>query len=74
MTPKEQAIELYEKFYYATDSILAAKKQDLTAKRNALICVDEMIKIIENFGGSGYMQTKFQVKHLGWVKDEIAKI
>ena len=67
MTPKEQAIELYEKFYYATDSIL-------TAKRNALICVYEMIKIIENFGGSGYMQTKFQVKHLGWVKDEIAKI
>ena len=53
---------------------LADKKQDLTAKRNALICVDEMIKIIENFGGIGYMQTKFQVKHLGWVKDEIAKI
>ena len=74
MTPKEQAIELYEKFYYATDYILADKKQDLTAKRNALICVDEMIKIIENFGGSGYMQTKFQVKYLGLVKDEIAKI
>lgn len=74
MTPKEQAIELYEKFYFDTDSILSNEKQDLIAKRNASICVDQMIKMIQDFGGSGYMQTKFKVKHLEWVKDEVDKI
>lgn len=47
MYAKEKAVELYEKFYYATPSILADKKQDLTAKKCALICVDEMLNAID---------------------------
>jgi len=48
MTPeKEKAIQLYERFYYATPSVLSEKNKDLTAKKCALIAVDEIIEAID---------------------------
>ena len=44
MTPKEKAIELYEKFYYQLPSTLADKVQDCAAQECALIVVDEVLK------------------------------
>jgi hypothetical protein len=44
MDPKEKAIELYERFYYAIPSQLADKTQDFTAKKCATICVNEILQ------------------------------
>lgn len=43
MTPKEKAIELYEKFYYQLPSSLSDKIQDCVAQECALIMVDEIL-------------------------------
>lgn len=42
MTPKEKAIELYEKFYYQLPSNLSDETQDCVAQECALIAVDEI--------------------------------
>lgn len=47
MDAREKAIELYEKYYGSIPSILADKKQDLTTKKFALICVDEILSAID---------------------------
>ena len=43
MTPKEKAIELYEKFYYKIPTLLDDKTLDCLAQECALIAVDEII-------------------------------
>jgi hypothetical protein len=45
MTPKEKAIELYEKFYYQLPSSLMDKVQDCTAQECALIAVNEILQV-----------------------------
>lgn len=47
MTPKEKAIELYQKFYYQLPSNLSDKIQDCVAQECALIAVDEIIYYLE---------------------------
>lgn len=47
MDAHEKAVEIYEKYYYATPSHLADKKQDLLSKRFALICVAEILEAID---------------------------
>ena len=71
MTPKEKAIQLYEKFYYKIPTLLDEKILDCLAQECALITVDEMIK-----------QQKYQAEHMIWscveyfeeVKQEIEKL
>lgn len=46
MIPKEKAVDLYERFYYALPSEDDdGRAEDLLAKKLALICVDEIIKV-----------------------------
>jgi len=67
MTPKEKAIELYEKFYYITPSVLADKKQDFTAKGCALAAVDEIIS-------ETYRYFSDRKSYWQQVRQEIAKL
>jgi hypothetical protein len=48
MTPKEKAIELYEKFYYKIPTLLDDKTLDCLAQECALIAVDEILKLCWN--------------------------
>jgi hypothetical protein len=48
MTPKEKAIELYEKFYYKIPTLLDEKILDCLAQECALIAVDEILKLCWN--------------------------
>lgn len=77
MTPKEKAKELYEKFYYATPSILADKKQDLTAKKGALICVDEILQDYASYRLKSYFTLSQAIElseYWAEVKQEIKKL
>jgi hypothetical protein len=44
MTPKEKAIEIYEKIYYQLPNSLRDKAKDSIAQECALISVDELIE------------------------------
>jgi len=72
MFPKEKAIDLYEKFYYLTPSILADKKQDMTAKGCAMKCVDEILLAIDE----DILPLKNALSRKYWelVKSEIANL
>ena len=64
MTPKEKALELYEKIYYQLPSILADKVQDCAAQECALIAVDEIIESC-NFVNKWYWQeVKKEIQNL----------
>ena len=66
MTPKEKAIELYEKFYYQLPSTLADKVQDCAAHECALIAVDEILKCddIDIYGRKYYKEVKQEIEKL----------
>ena len=76
MTPKEKAIDLIEKFesfvdYSECDVFTERQNMRKNAISCAIICVDENIFSLENLGGLNDMHTKFAVKHLRWVKEEL---
>jgi hypothetical protein len=48
MTPKEKAIELYEKFYYKIPTLLDEKILDCLAQECALLAVDEILNLCWN--------------------------
>jgi hypothetical protein len=48
MTPKEKAIELYEKFYYKIPTLLDEKILDCLAQECALIAVDNILNLCWN--------------------------
>jgi hypothetical protein len=52
MTPKEKAIEIYEKFYYQLPSSLMDKVKDCIAQECALISANELIE--EAYFTDGY--------------------
>lgn len=78
MTPKRRAKDLVDKYSFikftkGKDIIgLAITKEN--AKQSALICVDEVIKSLENSGSSNDMHIKFSIKHWQWTKQEINKL
>jgi len=68
MKPKEKATELANKFitksvFDMTDDEL--EKERLTAKRNALICVDEILQYINRINET---QQRSLLNDAGWVK------
>lgn len=69
MTPKEKAVELYEKFYYQLPSSLSDKIQDCVAQECALIAVDEILDVIDrdmNYQNvySFYLNVKQEIERL----------
>ena len=46
MTPKEKAVELYEKYYYITPSAIDSDFTDSFVLKSALILVNEMLDTI----------------------------
>lgn len=70
MTPKNKAIELYEKLYFIIPSHLANNKQHLTAKGCALICVDEILEYIKD----DTITSKQDIRYWSMVSEEIIKI
>lgn len=69
MTPKEKAVELYEKFYYQLPSSLSDKIQDCVAQECALIAVDEILYVIDrdmNYQNvySFYLNVKQEIERL----------
>jgi hypothetical protein len=67
MTPKEKAIELYEKFYYKIPTLLDEKILDCLAQECALIAVDEVLQLCWN----GNLKAK---EYWEEVKQEILKL
>ena len=79
MTPKEKAIELYEKFYYKLPSSLADKVQDCAAQECALIAVDEILNVIpysimDTHKGEVYFYENDERNYFEEVKKEIEKL
>ena len=70
MTAKEKANELVQSFYNNQSSHSITSVAFNSAKRCALICVDEMYKTIEHF----YGQDKEVSEYIEDVKQEINKI
>ena len=74
MTPKEKAIELYEKFFYTIPSISdEGQLEHETSKQCSVIAVDEIIKAID----FDWMQVQnLESEHRYWeeVKTEIEKL
>jgi hypothetical protein len=73
MTPKEQALELYGRFFSNAESrnYIGLYDEDLhkyNTKRCALIAVDEIIDELRNFG------LKYSVEWWQEVKQEIEKL
>jgi hypothetical protein len=66
MTPREKAIQLYEKFYYVIPSTVDDDFQDYSAKQCALIAVDE---ILNNDGFTRFDQ--YLTEYWQQVKQEI---
>ena len=72
MIPKEKAIELYDKMYYATSRILSEKNKDKSAKASAIIAVDEIldefpsgsINSIDAIRREYYLQVKQEIENL----------
>ena len=71
MTPKEKAIELYQKFYYQLPINLSDKIQDCVAQECALIAVDEIL--LEHFGDTSDYGTR-RYYYFQEVKQEIEKL
>ena len=46
MTPKEKAVELYEKYYYITPSTIDSDFTDSFVLKSALILVNEMLNTL----------------------------
>jgi hypothetical protein len=67
MTPKEKAIELYEKFYYKIPTLLDEKILDCLAQECALLAVDEILNLCWN----GNLKAK---EYWEEVKQEILKL
>jgi hypothetical protein len=67
MTPKEKAIELYEKFYYKIPTLLDDKTLDCLAQECALIAVNEILQLCWN----GNLKAK---EYWYEVKQEILKL
>ena len=84
MTPKEKANELVQSFYNNQSSHSITSVAFNSAKRCALICVDEKFKSIkDSFGGGGNTKSQISIKlmklskaykELLEVKQEINKI
>lgn len=77
MTPKEKAIELYEKFYYQLPTTLIDKVQDCTAQECALIAVDEIIiqwEYIDTYLSDLNGELNPNLKYWYDVKQEIEKL
>jgi hypothetical protein len=71
MTPKEKAIELYEKFYYQLPSDLMDKVQDCTAYECALIAVDEVLFVLNEIDSTEQWNASWFYNQ---VKQEIEKL
>jgi hypothetical protein len=75
MTPKEKAIELYNKFYNTSSHPHHVESRKNNAKQYALIAVDEMIEIYVSacvaMGMSKEDAEKQESKYLQEVKQEI---
>jgi len=81
MTPKEKAKELVDEFYEYSgdestfDDVLAVlriceKERRERAKQCALICVDEIIEIIDGYANDNWQLRKYWKE----VKQEIGKL
>jgi hypothetical protein len=69
MTPKEQALELYGKFFSNAESrnYIGLYDEDLhkyNAKQCALITVDEMIELCESYVAPYYYEVKQEIEKL----------
>lgn len=62
MTPKEKAIELFDKY----DSFLYKEYDNLEAKKCALIAVDEILKCddIDFYGRKYYKEVRQEIENL----------
>lgn len=70
MTPKEKAVELYNNYY---QHVADGAYPELNAKQCALICVDEILKELDNFGNDdGYQFSR--VEYYQQVKQEIEEL
>lgn len=70
MTPKEKAIELFNKFYYRLPSKMEDIDKILYSKQFSIIAVDEMTKYIPNI----YHNDMYKEKYWKQVKKEIRKL
>ncbi len=68
MTPKEKAIELFEKY----DNTLTYLESKTKAKQCALIAIEMSIEEIDNFNRHGGFQ--YRINYLEEVKKEIEKL
>jgi hypothetical protein len=69
MTPKEQALKLYDKFFNNAESrnYIGLYDEDLhkyNAKQCALIAVDEMIELCESYVAPYYYEVKQELEDL----------
>jgi hypothetical protein len=69
MTPKEQALKLYDKFFNNAESRnkIGLYDEDLhkyNTKQCALIAVDEMIEVCESYVAPYYYEVKKEIEKL----------
>ena len=69
MTPKEKAIELYNKFYDIATVVIDIKIKKYVTKQCALIAVHEILKVV-----SFYNDTQAEITYWQEVKQEIEKL
>lgn len=72
MTPKEKAIELYNKFYNTSSHPHHIESRKDNAKQCALIAVDEILKAVDNPDETYLM--KHSVEYWSQVKQEIENL
>ena len=73
MTPKEKAVELFDKMYYKIQPDELGKDQE-SAKQCALIAVEEIEKELYNWiGGDNHSWQLSRIEYFKIVKQEIKK-
>ena len=66
MTPKEKAADLYNKFYNTDNHPNSVLIRHLCAKEASLICIDEILRVIDNnldgYEFNFYKQVKAEIE------------